>query len=112
MKEPIQVTIQPPIELAPADERFILFLKKVQFPIVETEIISWYRQYVQLNDKRKDKVYENGVWVLIDREKTDGEIRTNALAWFDRCLGRVIRKAIIPNAAMKLLSPIREENII
>lgn len=111
--EPIEVTIQPPVALQRADERFILFLKRATFPITEPQIIDWYQRYVQMSEKTTRTVYDklNDMYIKEECEYDATTVRLYALAWFDRSLGRTIRKAIIPREAIKLLTPIREEQV-
>lgn len=105
--EIIEVSIQPPIALQRADERFILFLKKCTFPVTEDQIISWYKEYVQLKSQKVMQVQdlESGIWHYESSDYDPETLRAYALSWFDRSLGRTIRKAIIPKEAIKLLSP-------
>jgi hypothetical protein len=79
-----------------AEERFYLFVKKTDYPITEQKIISYWSENVtsQRNPKMariaswKD---ENDVWQYGWEDWTETEIKSYALNWFDKYLGRFIR---------------------
>ncbi len=80
-----------------ADDRFIKFMNILQNVIVtEQVVVDYYLEHIrrtELNRLRKSK--QGNVTVINYGRMTEAEIKADALGWFDRSLGRVLRKNLI-----------------
>ena len=74
-------------------QRFLSFALRVQKPITEEKIIRYYKRHVMRYGVREDYDYKNKCWTWI--ELTDDEVRTYALMWFDRWMGKMVRLNIV-----------------
>lgn len=78
-------------KLSKTEYRFLKLLNELENPLTEDKIISFYLENVQMHHGRYELI--NTKWVL--RQYTNSEKRVYALLWFDRNLGKMIRKQML-----------------
>lgn len=80
----IHAVVNPPLHLAKADEKILFFLRHTPKPITEDAIKLFYAQYVMR-------------YYSIPARYGDEEwLKMYALAWFDRSVGRIMRRSLLP----------------
>ena len=88
---------KPPTGVSLADYRFLKFIAFVHLPITEEKIVIFYKENVQRNAEAHEWSFEKKRYVL--RDYKPQEIRLASLNWFDRSLGRTLRKGILTQIA-------------
>lgn len=79
-----------------AEYRFLKFIRNTSMPIEESKIIEYYSDNVQERDYRETYDYNSKAeYVRISIPYTREEIYSLAMAWFDRNMGKTIRKGIV-----------------
>ena len=86
------------------DLNFIAFAAGLRLPVTETQVINFYTDIVMEKDYKITTIYKNGVYQTGFVNYTDSEIRTYAIAWFDRNLGRALRRGILRGDFIKKLT--------
>lgn len=89
--------------ISKADYRICEFLAKCELPITEDQIIAYYSKNVQRYLDKEQAVYNPKIkgYEFKITPVTKSYQKTLALNWFDRSLGRVLRRGILSDQGMK-----------
>ena len=94
------------LSLSKADFRVIEFLCTASKPITEDQIILYYKKNVQRYLDREEAVFNPKIkgYEYKIKPVTDPYKKILAMAWFDRGLGRILRKNILNDEGRKLIN--------
>lgn len=82
------------INLRESDLKFIQCIKKAPKPITEQFIVTYYINNIN-RDKGDEWRYDFNLKDYTWKPKDKGILRSMALQWFDRNLGKLIRKGVV-----------------
>lgn len=91
----ISLVNTPNTKLTKPEFRFYKFVKNANMPITNDDIKNYYKENVLLYTGRWIDIYKDGKWTFDWKDYSDDEILKMSLMWFDRWLGKFIRKSII-----------------
>ena len=110
----INPVVSAPLRTQKADEKFLFFLRTAPNPITEDSIALFYAQYVMLPSSFCTRHLNDKTFAEQDLvSDVEALIRYNSIQWFDRSLGRAMRKRLLsesPKLNFTSPAPLRLRN--